>query len=210
MLLWLVVMDFQTCKNLGGVGALLMFIGPLLSFAHAFGVFVSLVGFILLLISLKGFSDHYNDAGIFNNALYGFITAIAGVVIAGVIFVATAINVLADYGLTNWTHASEWAATLTPELAMDLGVRIWRIALVSLVIVFVFAIITALLYRNSLRRLASKSGVGLFDTAGLLLLIGAVLIIVLVGALIIWIAILLVTIAFFSMKPPVEPAEQKV
>ncbi|MBC7130137.1 DUF996 domain-containing protein [Candidatus Bathyarchaeota archaeon] len=200
-------MDFQTCKNLGGVGALLLFIGPLLSFAHALGGVVSLIGIILVLVALKGFADHYKESSIFNNALYGFITAIIGVVVAGAVFMITALNVITELGITDWTNAAEWTTMWTTEMAMDFVFRILGGAIASLVIIFVFAIITAWLYRKSLGMLASKSGVGLFSTAGLLLLIGAVLTIILVGAIIIWIAILLVAVAFFSMKPPVETTQ---
>jgi len=70
----------ETSKTLGGVGALLMVIGPFLGASS--GV-LGLIGLILVMIALKGLSDHYNDAGIFNNALYGFIMAIIG----GVVFV---------------------------------------------------------------------------------------------------------------------------
>ncbi|MBN1245190.1 DUF996 domain-containing protein, partial [Candidatus Bathyarchaeota archaeon] len=69
-------MNFETSKNLGGVGAILMFIGVLPLFAYS-GV-ISLVGLILTLIAVKGLADYYSEAGIFNNALYAVITAIAG------------------------------------------------------------------------------------------------------------------------------------
>jgi len=194
-------MDLQTSKNLGGVGALLLFIGPLLSYGHSLAGLLPLIGFILILIALKSFADHYKDAGIFNNALYGFITAIAGIVISLGAFIATALTVVADLGITDWTSAAEWTTILSTETALDSLLALFGGIIVAFVILFIFAILTALLYRKSLGKLASKSGVGLFGTAGLLLLIGAALTIIVIGFLLIWISFLIVAIAFFSMKP---------
>jgi uncharacterized membrane protein len=199
-------MDFQTSKNLGGVGALLLFIGPLLSYGHFLGGFLSPIGFILVLIALKGFADHYKDAGIFNNALYSFITCIVGVVLAAGAFIATALTVVADLGITDWTSAAEWTTLISSETALDSLLTLLGGVIIALVILFATAILTAWMYRKSLAKLASKSGVGLFGTAGLLFLVGAVLTIVLIGFLLTWISSLLVAIAFFSMKPTaVEP-----
>ncbi len=201
----LVIMDFQTSKNLGGVGALLLFIGPLFAYGHFLGGLLPLIGFILVLIALKSFADHYGDAGIFNNALYGFIACIVGVVVAVGVFVGTALTVIADLGITDWTNAAEWTALITAEAAFDALLTLLGGVVISLVVLFVFAILTGWLSRRSLGILASKSGVGLFGTAGMLVLVGAVLTIVLVGFILIWISVLLVAIAFFSMKPSAEP-----
>jgi uncharacterized membrane protein len=66
----------------------------------------------------------------------------------------------------------------------------------------VFSIIAAFFIRRSLGTLSAKSGVGLFSTAGLLLLIGAVLIIAFgLGLILIWISALLLAIAFFRIRP---------
>ncbi len=196
-------MDLQTSKNLGGVGALLLFIGPLISYAHFLAGLLPLIGFILVLIALKSFADHYNDAGIFNNALYGFITGIVGVVAGLGAFIATALTIIADLGITDWTNAAEWTAAITVEAAL----KLLGAAILALIVIFVFAILTAWFYRKSLGLLASKSGVGLFGTAGLLLLIGAVLTIVVIGLLLIWISFLIIAIAFFSIRPAVaEPS----
>jgi uncharacterized membrane protein len=74
--------------------------------------------------------------------------------------------------------------------------------IVVFVILWVFAIISAFLVRRSLITLSAKSGVGLFSTAGLLLLIGAVLIILFgIGLILIWISALLLAIAFFRIRP---------
>ena len=53
-------MNFDTSKNLGGVGALLIFVSVLIfPFASPFGgVLIALIGFILMLIGVKGLTDY--------------------------------------------------------------------------------------------------------------------------------------------------------
>ena len=72
---------------------------------------------------------------------------------------------------------------------------------VGLIILFVTVIISMYFARKSMDQLSTKSGVGLFGTAGLLMLIGAVLTIAVgIGLIIIWIGLILATVAFFQMK----------
>ena len=196
-------MNFETSKNLGGVGAILIFVSVLLSYASVFSGVVSLVGLILVLIALKGFADYYNEAGIFNNALYGVITVIVGgVVTFGVAFIAL-VDFLSELGLS-FANVADWSAELTAIDWTTVGFSIIgnfiAYILLALVVLFVFVIITAILLRKSLGLLSAKSGVGLFGTTGLLMLIGAVLTIIAIGLVLIWIATLILAIAFFSMK----------
>ena len=53
-------MELESSKNLGGVGALLIFIGPLFTALPGIGGYtglLSLIGAILVLIAFKGFAD---------------------------------------------------------------------------------------------------------------------------------------------------------
>lgn len=190
-------MNLESSKNLGGIGAILVVIGCIAVFASGYaGLLIALIGVILTLIALKGISDHYNDAGIFNNALYGCILAIIGVVAC----IATmAVMVLAEISKIDidWTDAAA-----VQRYFMDMN-NVWGIlaaVIAALVILFVFAIISAIFVRKSLTRLSMKSGEKMFETAGLLWLIGAVLTIVLVGFLLIVIAWILIAVGFFSIK----------
>ncbi len=71
-------------------------------------------------------------------------------------------------------------------------------------VLWVFAIVAAFFARRSLKTLSSKASVGLFSTASLLLIIGAFLTIIFIGAILIWVAVLLMAIAFFQIKPQPE------
>lgn len=210
-------MSFETSKNLGGVGAILMFIGFILPVATGgFGLLLSLIGLILVLIGLKGFADYYNEAGIFNNFLYGTIAGIAGVVVAGLAFVFAVFTMLSDFLYTvfpTWNGDIASLSGLTPDIS---GIDPFAIMpfiaafLVILVILFFTAIIVAIFMRKSLNMLSAKASVGLFGTTGLLLLIGAVLTIIIIGFFLIWIAMLILAIAFFSLRPQQEPAMSAV
>ena len=70
----------------------------------------------------------------------------------------------------------------------------------SLLILFIFVVVAAIFFRNSLTTLSEKTCSGLFGTTGLLLLIGAFLNIIAVGLLLIWVALILLAVAFFSIK----------
>jgi uncharacterized membrane protein len=208
-------MTLELSKNLSGIGALLIVIGSLGAFGTAFAGVLGLVGLVLLLIGLKGVADHYNEAGIFNNALYGVIFTIVGIVAfigAMVASILMAIAGLTDLEVGDLSNLG----TILQDRFADMN-TLWSFlaaVIVALVVLFVFVVIAVLFFRKSMNLLASKTGVTLFGTAGLLMLIGAVLTIVAVGLILIWVAWILVTVAFFSIRaqahspppPPPPPA----
>lgn len=195
-------MNIETSKNLGGIGAILLVIGFLGFIGTGYSGILSLVGLVLVLIAMKGLSDYYKEAGIFNNTLYGFITSIIAVVAFVAVIVVTLLETIADLGITDWTNTAEWTTAFQSNLS-DMSTLFTFIGgiIVAFVVLFILLVITAIFYRKSLNMLSSKSGVGMFSTAGLLLLIGAVLTIIVIGIIIIWIAIILLAVAFFSIKP---------
>ncbi|MGD6935103.1 MAG: DUF996 domain-containing protein [Candidatus Bathyarchaeia archaeon] len=202
-------MTLETSKILGGIGALLMFLG-ILPYIGYFGI-VEIVGVILVLVSLYGLANFYREKGIFNNAIFGVLAAIVGAIISGVVVVVTVLASLTDFlyqVFPDWN--GDWATIqgLTPNTAnIDPSAILPFITgmILVFVVVWVFAIIAAFFIRRSLKELAVRSGTGLFSTAGLLLLVGAVLIIIFgLGIILVWIATLILAIAFFTMKTP-EP-----
>ena len=209
--LWgIIKMTLESSKNFSGVGALLIVIGSL-GLAVPYAGILILIGVIILLIGLKGLADYYHEGGIFNNALYAIILGIVGVVVAVAMIVVTAVAALASLDI-NLSNVTDWA-TFGTELAnrltnfADFG-ALWTLIgaiIAALIVVFVFVIIAVIFFRRSLNSLSAKTGVGLFGTAGILMLVGAVLTIVLIGLLLIWIAWILVAVAFFQIKT--QPAQ---
>jgi uncharacterized membrane protein len=204
-------MTIESNKTLGGVGALLMVISPFSGFvAGVFSSVLGLVGLILVLIAVKGLADHYNEGGIFNNTLYGVILTIVGAVVFVAAIVVGAAGLLSELSLDFATlstdpaalSAVDWQGTINFDFIWDYLV----IILAGLVVLFIFVVIAAIFYRKSLNSLSEKTGVGLFGTTGLILLIGAVLTIIGIGFLLLWVALILLTVAFFSIKPePTQP-----
>lgn len=197
-------MTLESNKTLGGVGAILVVVGFLGFFGTGYAALLTLVGIILTLIALKGFSDHYNEGGIFNNALYGFISTIIGVVVFVGILVMTVLAAISTLGITDWT---EWATKIQQNMTDWNALWPWIEpivvgAIAALIVLFVFLIISAIFFRRSLSTLSVKSGEKIFETAGLLWLIGAFLTIILVGFILIWIAWILIVVGFFSIKTP--------
>ena len=202
---------------MGGVGALLLVLGGIGTFGTPFIGILGLVGLILILIALNGMANYYSDRGIFNNALYGIIAGVVGVVA----FIGTLIAALIAFvaNLPSWAapyiNAQDWQGLATAiqnhltdvSAVLDLFGSLIFTAILALVVLFVFLVVAFFFFRRSLGRLSSKTHVGLFGTAGLLMLIGAVLTIIVIGFLLIWIGWILLTIAFFSIHETAASAQ---
>ena len=196
-------MTLESSKTLGGIGAILIFIGiiPFLQYLWVIG----LVGVILVLVALHNFANIYRESGIFSNAMYGVAIAIVGGIVAAVLAFAVILTNLKDL-ITQiypgWN--GNWASLqgVTPNTSNIDPTAIFPLLggiLVVLVVVWIFAIISAFFVWRSLKQVSNKSSVGLFGTAGLILLIGAI--IPVIGLLLMWISALILAIAFFTLKP---------
>ena len=87
-------MTFESSKTLGGIGAILLFIGviPFVQYTWIIGI----VGVILVLFALRNFANYYRERGIFSNALYGVAVAVLGSIVAGVLAVAVVLSNITD------------------------------------------------------------------------------------------------------------------
>jgi uncharacterized membrane protein len=201
------MVTIETSRLLGGVGALLIFVG-VFPYINFLGI-VDIIGVILVLFALYNFANYYRESGIFNYALYGVIAGIIGVVAAAVVGIAIALPNLTGFiqkaypGWDGQLSSIPSLSSMTPVTTnLDFSdVVPFIVAGISvIVILWIFAIVMAFFVRRSLLQVSSKTSVGLFSTAGLLLLVGAALTIILVGAFLIWIAVLLLAVAFLTMK----------
>jgi uncharacterized membrane protein len=216
-------MTFETSKTLGWIGSLLIFISVLLNIIPAvpFVGIIGIVGAILVLIALHGLSQYYKASGIFRNALYGIVTGIVGVVVAigvGIAAIIANLSNIKDFISTlypgwdgNWSSLSGLTpntSNLNPSDVAPFVAGILLVAIAVLLVAWIFAIISTFFIRRSLKEVSEKSKVGTFGTAGIVLLIGAFLIIIFgLGLILMWIATLILTIAFFNLKPAEQPVE---
>ncbi|GAG85894.1 unnamed protein product, partial [marine sediment metagenome] len=171
----------------------------------------SIIGIILLLIGLKGLANFYKEEGIFNNALYSIIIAIVGCVVGVGIIAVSAVSALADLAI-DWANIEDWGnvgadvGTIFTDFDLSAISSLLGALFVGLIIFYVVMIVSMYFLRKSMNQLSTKSGIGLFGTAGILLLIGAVLPVI--GLLIIWIGFILATVALFQIKRPLPSATE--
>lgn len=180
-------MTIESNKTLGGIGALLVAIGFIVPI-------LSLVGIILVFIALKGIADSYGESSIFQNALYGIIFLIIGAIAGAVVIMG------AFFGI-GWTVGTVDATNIS---------NIWGFIgtiILGVVVLFVFYLLSAIFFKKTFDTLSAKTGEKMFGTAGLLMLIGAILTIVLVGLILMLVAWLLAAVAFFSIKTTTPPAQ---
>jgi uncharacterized membrane protein len=201
-------MNLKSSKTIGGIGAILMVIS-VLPYISQLGI-IGFIGAILVLVALYGLARSYNESGIFSNALYGILAGIVGVVLAVVIGIAVVLPNITDFLLKvypswngDWQTLSSLSGMVPNTSNISFGDIIPFITAAILVIatLWVFGIIATFLVRRSLVQLAARTNVGLFSTAGTVLLVGAVLIILFgLGLLLMWIGVLLLAIAFFRIR----------
>jgi uncharacterized membrane protein len=187
-------MAIESNRMLGGIGASLMVVSAVSSlfvlprlfdlystgateaspFSSVLGL-AGLAGIILFMIAMKGFAGDYKDAGIFNNALHGLLSSIVVSFLAGGLMVAVIFmnlgNVISAF---NPVHGQ------TELFQSILGYVVPVMPAFS-----VAGLVQALFTMRAFNRLAVKSDVRWFRTAGLALVAGVVLALILacIGAL---------------------------
>jgi len=159
-------------KTLGGVGSILVFIP-----------FVSIVGYILVIIAVKDIADELQDRTIFNNLVIAAVTGIVGALAGGFFFVFGAV-----------------AAVATFSVSAILGV------IAGLLVIWIALIVSAIFLKRTYDTMGQKLGVGMFKTAATFYLVGAALTIVFVGFILLLIAQILQAVAYFSI-PDQLPAQ---
>jgi uncharacterized membrane protein len=171
--------SLESNKNLAGIGSILLM----------FPV-VSIVGIILLYMGIKGLSEYYKDETIYRDTLRGVIFAIIALVA-----IAVALPLFMIGGMFS-------VFTIGP---FGIGLGLVFLFLLA-VVVFIFYVLAAMQLRKAFNSLAQKTGEHMFETAGMLLFVGAILTIVFfIGLLLIFVAWIFATIAFFSIKVPAQP-----
>jgi len=151
---------------------------------------------------VKLISEATNERAIFNNVLYAIMLFIIGpiaVSIGGLVF-------LYDY-LKEFLQDRNIDSRLSPEEAISLlcSLLLWFFILIVLIAIFYIA--GAIFLRKGFYRIAELVKIEHFRTVGLLYFIGSILMVILIGGIIIFIANIFMIIAFFSIRerPPHIP-----
>ncbi len=156
---------------------------------------IAISGLILFLLAMHRLSKYYNEPAIFKNVLYASVINIAVAIIGWIILSIYRSSIIGQIpsGGINTT------ATTTPNVSAFLNL-IFAI-LIFAFIAFILFVSCAILYWRAFNKLAEKSQIDDFKTAGLLYLLGSVLMIILVGAILIWVAWIYAAQGFHKLKP---------
>ncbi|MCG2880656.1 MAG: DUF996 domain-containing protein [Vulcanisaeta sp.] len=158
--------EIKSAGTLGLVGVILMLVGLI----PQAGV-LSVVGLILVLIALNKLSKAYGNDAIWRNTLYGFITGIIGVVVLVAAVFAYLMPMLALHAL--------------PMIPYGFGMKFLVFFIVLFIIAYVFVVLEYRFFRNAYRELARSSGINDFNDAAKWYWRGALLFIIIVGAILI-------------------------
>jgi uncharacterized membrane protein len=176
-------MEPSTSRTLGYTGALLIAIGSIaqilslgqyyapLSAVTIFGSILGVlafVGIILFLVAMWGYSKAYSDSGIFNNALFGFISSIVGAIVVAVVTIVIMLSNLREI-IGSYTPSFPFTSGSVTELMESLIGYLAPVLIASAII----SLVQALLYQRAFNKLSEKAEVRLFRTAGILLVISA-------------------------------------
>ena len=140
---------------------------------------------------MKYISDSLHDSSIFSNVLIAIVLAIVGVAVGGIVILGSIFRFI---GLGNLALLRTTTTPPTHIFTLIAGI------ILGLVLVWIMFIIAAYFQRKSYEVIATRLNVGTFRTAALLYLIGAALVIILVGFVLLFVAQILFVVAFFSIK----------
>ncbi len=162
---------------LGALGSILF----ILTIVPVVGYVLGIIGYVLLLLALKDISEQFQEPKIFTNAMLATIVGIVGFVTGLII---------------GWVGVLSFFSQGFPT---DITGLIFSF-LLALAVAWVFAVLSSVFLRRSLVMTGDKLNIGLFKTAGLLILIGAILTIIFVGGIIALVGFILLAAAFFQIK----------
>lgn len=177
----------KDAKLLGGIGSILTLLGSVPHLGAA-----ALVGYVLILIAVKYISNIVGDEKIFDNMLISVIALIAGLVIAIIAIISAVLSAI---------FAAPHVHSFTPG-AILLSI------IAPLLVVWAALTFGAYYLKKSYDQIAAHTGVDMFKTAGLLYLIGAATSIAIIGLLIMLVANVLQTVAFFTLPDTYQPRTQ--
>jgi len=167
-------MDSNT-KTFGGLGSLFI----VLSVIPYVGGILGLIGFILLAIAIKKFADSEGRPELFSNFVKGILIYIAGVIV-GLVFGVGSIMTVAQH---------EGAGFLT-----------YALMTVALLIMYAATVVGAYFIKQVFTEIGLLTGNNLFDWGGKLLFWGAILTVIVVGAIVSWVGWIILTVAFFTTQ----------
>ncbi len=169
-------MEIKDAKILGGVGAILTLVG---GFVPKIGWIISIIGFVLLYLGYKKISEASGRSEIMSS----FIIAVVLAIVASII--------IAFGGISSFMGIFSIARGGRGGLV--------ALAIILFILAWILSIVGYYFYKRVLDITNEVTNVTYFKTGGLLIFIGAILMIVVVGFVLILIGRIFEIIAFFSL-----------
>ena len=186
-------MDLKTAKLMGGIGAIL----TLLSFIPSIGWLLSIVGFVLVLLAVKTISDEVKESKIFSDYLVAVVLSVVSVL---VLFFG---GIASIFGIMRMFMQGAWSMGLRSGAFSAFGI------ILLLLVAWVISIIGSYFIKSSFDEISKKTGEKNFKTAGLLLFLGAILLIAFgTGAIVSLVGGIFEIIAFFSLPDELAKPEE--
>lgn len=192
--------SLNEAKTLGGIGSILV----ILIVIPNFGWIIGIIGIILTLIAIKYISDAVEDRRIYSDMIYSVILAIIAVVVLAITVIG---SLFAYFGFQGLMNLGSMTGQNVPQGNV---IALLATIIPGLAAVWAMLIASAVFLRRSYSRISRSLDIGMFDTAALIYLIGAITAIILIGFVLLLIAEILFAVAFFSIderKPVPKPTQ---
>ena len=175
--------NISTQKMLGGIGYILVLL-PI----PVIWIFLSIAGYILVLISLYQLSNILRKPSIFKKILISIILAIAGSIIALAIGLMTGVSLF---------------ASVRDETGAILGLGFGTA--ITIILIYAIIVVAVYFYKEAYEILAQATAHNLFKIGGILHFIVAITIILFgLGILLIIVGNIVLAVAFFTAPNEVE------
>ncbi len=189
------MVEISSARIICGVGSILM----LLIFIPVIGIALFIAGIILVAIGIKQISDALKREDIYRNYLIYLILG----VIAIAIFYIGLIGIVLRLFIGGIFHMPKVLLLNIMKTTLEM--------IIVLVVAWIVFILSSLFYKRSFDEIAKIFNISLFSITAIIYLIGSILTIIGIGFILIYIAIILQTIAFFILPERIEvktPSQQ--
>ncbi len=187
----------------------------MLAFVPKVGWLFAVTGLILVLIAIKEISEAAKDRKIFSNYLVAFIMNLVSSVVLIFVGIAAFLGIFGRFlggSMMFKNFDGKMFNNFDGKIFNNLGNFDGRllgagliVALIVIVVGWAIVIVSSHFTRLSFDGIANRTGVEYFRTAGLLIFIGSFLLIVLgIGALVMFAGVILEIVGFFSLPDKLE------
>jgi uncharacterized membrane protein len=195
-------MELKNAKLMGGIGAIL----TLTAFIPKIGWLFAITGLVLVLLAIKEISNVVNDKKIFNNYLVAFILNIIGCFVVAIVCIVAIFVFVGQRIFRSGTMMNNMPfGGIFKNFGSRLPVAVIIVIAVVLVVAWAIVIIGSHFAKSSFDGIATGTKVEYFKTAGNLIFIGSVLLVVFgLGAILMFVGAILEIVGFFALPDKLE------